>query len=104
MNFTKLILSIAVYGAGSLTPAIAVADADPEKFQADKDRYIVNILDRIKIDQKNLSCVQAAQDHTALKACDETVKQDRPALEPKVEAPQNADKKVQKAVKNKKQE
>ncbi len=94
MNVTKSILFSVLYGASLLAPAIAVADTESTTFQADKDRHIANILERIQIDQKNLSCVQAAQDQTALKACDVTVKKDDNALEPKVEAP-ITDKKMQ---------
>lgn len=115
MNFTKSILLTVIYSAGLLIPAIAVADSDPATFQADKDRYIANILERIQIDQKNLSCVQTAQDHAALQACDQIIKQDHDVLEPKVEAPIEpkaeapvadkkapiADKKTQKGAKNK---
>jgi len=93
MNFTKSILFAALYAAGLLTPILAVADTEPMTFQADKDRHIANILARIQIDQKNLSCVQNAQDQTALNACDATGKQDHEALEPKVETPV-ADKKA----------
>lgn len=102
MHFTKLILLAVTYSAGLLlAPAMAVADADPGTFQAEKERHIANILARIQIDQKNLSCVQTAQDHAALKVCDETAKQDHDASEPKVEAPAAADKKASKDTKNK---
>jgi|GEM_PF-361388 len=107
MNFTKSILFAVLYGAGLLTPILAVADTEPTTFQADKDRHIANILEKIQIAQKNLSCVQAAQDHTALNACDVTVKQDHDVLEPKVETPVAnkkapiADKKTQNSSKNK---
>ncbi len=107
MNFTKSILFAVLYGAGLLAPAITVADTEPTSFQAEKDRHIANILARIQIDQKNLSCVQNAQDQTALKACDATGKQDHEALEPKVEAPVAdkktpiADKKTQNGAKHK---
>lgn len=100
MNFTKSILLAVIYSASLLAPAMAAADTDPATFQADKERHIANILEKIQIDQKNLSCVQAAQDHAALKACDVPVKQDHDALEPKTEAP-DADKKAQKDTKNK---
>jgi predicted nucleic acid-binding Zn-ribbon protein len=102
MNLTKLILSTVCYGAWLVAPAIAAADNDPAAFQADKDSHIAKILERIKIDQKNLSCVQSAEDQTTLNTCDETAKQDHSALEPKVEAAQDADKKIQKVVKNNK--
>jgi len=94
MNVTKLILFSAFYGASLLAPATVIADTESTTFEADKDRYIANILERIQIDQKNLSCVQAAQDQTALKACDVPVKSDDNALVPKVEAP-ITDKKLQ---------
>lgn len=100
MNFTKSILSAAIYSAVLLAPSMAFADNDPETFQTDKEHHIAQILKRIQIDQKNLSCVQAAQDNVALKACDETAKQDHDILEPKVEAP-FADKKAPKNAKNK---
>lgn len=100
MNFTKSILLAMIYGAGLLVPAITVADTDPETFQADKERHIAKILERIQIDQKNLSCVQAAQDHADLKTCDEAVKQDHDVAEPKTEAPV-ADKKAKNGAKNK---
>jgi hypothetical protein len=72
-----------------LAPAISVAtpDLDPATFQADKDRHIANILEKIQIAQKNLSCVQAAQDQTALNTCDDTVKQAHDAVEPEIKAP-----------------
>lgn len=107
MNFSKSILLTVICSAGLLAPAIAATNPDPATFQADKDQHIANILERIQIDQKNLSCVQAAQDHAALNACDETIKQDHDVLEPKVEAPVAdkkapiADKKIQKGTKNK---
>lgn len=108
MNLTKSILLTVIYSAGLLAPAIAAAapdpnpdpDPDPATFQADKGRHIANILERIQIAQKNLSCVQAAQDHTALNACDETVKQNHDVLEPEVKAP-IANKKAQKNAKPK---
>ena len=100
MNFKKSTLLTVIYGASLLLPAMSTAATDPATFQADKDRYIVTILERIQIDQKNLSCVQAAQDHAALKACGELVTQDHDVLEPKVEAPM-ADKASQKSPNNK---
>ena len=100
MYFTKSMLSAVIYAVGLLAPAMAVAAPDPATFQADKDQHIATILERIQIDQKNLSCVQAAQDHAALKACGELVKQDHDVLEPKVEAPM-ADKASQKSPNNK---
>lgn len=103
MNFTKLILSAAACAAVSMASATALAETDPATFQADKDRSIAIILERIRIDQKDLSCVQAAEDHAALKACDEAVKQDHSVAEPKAEEPQNIDKKPQKVMKNSKQ-
>lgn len=96
MNFTKLIM----YSAGLLASAIAVAAPDPATFQADKDHSIANILEKIQIVQKNLSCVQAAQDHAGLDACHDTVKQEHDVLETTTKT-QIADKKAQKGLKNK---
>ncbi len=109
MNFTKSILFTVLYCASLLAPAMAVADTEPTTFQSDKDRHIAKILARIQIDQKNLSCVQTAQDQTALNACDATGKQDHEALDPKVETPAPAadkkapivDKKTQNGAKHK---
>lgn len=101
MNFSKSILLTVIYSAGLLAPAIAATNSDPATFQADKDRYIANILERIQIDQKNLSCVQTAQDHAALNACDVTVKQGPDSVEPEIKAPV-ADKKVETPVADKK--
>ncbi|MFA5017599.1 MAG: hypothetical protein WC504_08635 [Methylobacter sp.] len=101
MNFTKSILLTVIYSAVLLAPAMAVAD-DPDSatFQADKDRQIANVLEKVQIAQKNLSCVQAAQDHAALKVCEETFKQDYDVSETKVKA-QTSDKKAPKGAKNK---
>lgn len=79
---------------------MAVADSDQATFQADKDRQIANVLEKVQIAQKNLSCVQAAQDHAALKVCAENFKQDYDVSETKVKA-QTADKNTQKNTKNK---
>lgn len=100
MNFTKSILLTVIYSVGLLVPAMAVADSDPATFQADKDRQIANVLEKVQIAQKNLSCVQAAQDHAALKVCEETFKQDYDVSETKVKT-QITDKKAQKGAKNK---
>jgi len=101
VNFTKSILLTVTYSAVLLAPALAIADdPDPATFQAEKDRQIANVLEKVQIAQKNLSCVQAAQDHAALKVCAETFKQDYDVSETKVKA-QTTDKKTQKGVKNK---
>ncbi len=97
MYFTKAILSTVFYALGLLAPAIALADTDPATFQADKERQIAIVLESVQIAQKNLSCVQAAQDHAALNACNVIVKQ-----EPKAEAAQGCDKKAPKVTKNNK--
>jgi hypothetical protein len=104
MNLKSILLA-AIFGASLLASAITVAAPEVTTFQAEKERHIANILARIQIDQKNLSCVQTAQDDAALKACDATGKQDHETLEPKAEeqvvdkkAP-IADKKHQKAQK-----
>lgn len=103
MNFTKSIFTATICSASLLTSALAVADAETTAFQADKEHQIAKILERIQIDQKNLSCVQNAQDEPSLKACVETVKQAHEAAEPKPAAPAPVcDKKPEKAVTNKK--
>lgn len=101
MSFTKSILLTVIYSASLLTPAIALAEADPATFQADKEREIAKVLEKVQTAQKNLSCVQAAEDHAALKACEEAFKQNQDVPETKVKE-QVPDKKVQKSEKNKK--
>ncbi len=97
MYFTKSILSTVFYALGLLAPALALADAEPGSFQADKERQIAIVLESVQIAQKNLSCVQAAQDLAALNACNVIVKK-----EPKAEAAQDCDKKAPKVTKNNK--
>jgi len=82
MNSTRPVLLTVIYSAALLIPAIAIAD--PAAFQADKDREIANVLEKVQIAQKHLSCVQAAQDHAALKTCSETFKQDHDVSETKI--------------------
>jgi hypothetical protein len=98
VSFTKLILTV-IYSVGLLAPAMAIAD-DSADFQADKDRQIAHVVEKVQIAQKHLSCLQAAQDHEALKVCDETFKQDQDDSDTKVKA-QASDKKAPKAGKNK---
>jgi hypothetical protein len=86
MNSTRPVLLTVIYSAALLIPAIAIADADSANFQADKDREIANVLEKVQIAQKHLSCVQAAQDHAALKTCSETFKQDHDVSETKIKA------------------
>jgi hypothetical protein len=87
MNLTKSVLVAIIYSTGLLRPAISTAAPapDPETFHADKDLSIANIMERIQIDQKNLSCVQQAENHPALKACALLIKQNNEVLESKVE-------------------
>ncbi|MGZ4970293.1 MAG: hypothetical protein ACXV8O_17025 [Methylobacter sp.] len=100
MNFIKSTLLTVICSAGLLASGMAVADADQDTFQEDKDRQIANVLEKVQIAQKNLSCVQAAQDHAALKVCEENFKQDYDVSETKVKAQAN-DKKNQKGKKDK---
>ncbi len=86
MNCIKPILLTVIYSVALLIPAITVADTDPATFQADKEREIANVLEKVQIAQKNLSCVQAAQDHAALKACSDAFKQDHDVSETKIKA------------------
>jgi hypothetical protein len=69
------ILLTAIYSAFLLVPIMAVADTDPETFKADKERQTAAVLEKVQTAQKNLSCVQEAQDHAALKICEEDFKQ-----------------------------
>jgi hypothetical protein len=101
VNFTKSILLTVIYSAGLLIPAITFADSDPATFQADKDREIAKVLEKVQVAQKHLSCVQAAQDHAGLKVCDETFNPSQNVPETKVKEQTN-DKNEQKIEKNKK--
>jgi hypothetical protein len=97
MNFTKSTLLAMVCGAGLLASATAFASpADPATFQAEKDIRIANIQERLQIVQTHLSCVQAAQDHPAMKACHDTAEQAQKALVEKLKA-QMADRKALRA-------
>jgi hypothetical protein len=69
------ILLTVICNALLLVPAIAAADADPATFKADKERQTAAVLEKVQTAQKNLSCVQEAQDHAALKICEEDFKQ-----------------------------
>lgn len=75
MNVTKSMLLAVIYSLGLAVPALAIADSDDTAFQAEKERQIAIVLEKVQIAQRNLSCVQSAQDHAALKACDEAFKQ-----------------------------
>jgi hypothetical protein len=96
MNFTKSTLLAMVCGAGLLASATAFAAPDPATFQAEKDIRIANIQERLQIVQTHLSCVQAAQDHPAMKACHDAAEQAQKALVEKLKA-QMADKKALRA-------
>ena len=95
MNLIKSILLTVTYSASLLTSLMAVAETDPASFQAEKDRQIANVLEKVQIAQKNLSCVQAAQDHAALKVCNEAFKQSNDASDTREKA-QATDKKTPK--------
>ncbi|MGZ8239017.1 MAG: hypothetical protein ACXWTY_14220 [Methylobacter sp.] len=98
----SILLTVA-YSAFLLVPAVAVADTDPAAFNADKERQIAIVLEKVQTAQRNLSCVQEAQDHAALKICEEDFKQKFAV--PETEAKQPCpDKKVQKSVKSKKKQ
>lgn len=101
MNFIKSILLTVIYSVSLLIPAITIADTGQEAFQADKDREIATVLEKVQIAQKHLSCVQAAQDHAALKVCDEAFKPAQNVPETKVKE-HATDKKEQPIEKNKK--
>jgi hypothetical protein len=98
----SILLTVA-YSAFLLVPAMAVADTDPATFKADKERQIAIVLEKVQTAQRNLSCVQEAQDHAALKICEEDFKQKFAV--PETEAKQPCpDKNVQKSAKSKKKQ
>ena len=55
-------------------PAVAVAVAPGKNFTAHKEKELAHIAHRLQILQTLQSCVQAATDHAALKACHVTAK------------------------------
>jgi hypothetical protein len=91
MNFVKSILLV----AGLLSCTITFANPnpastnssnagnspDPAKFQEHKQAAIARVQAKVQINQQLISCMQAAQDHTAMKACHDTAKQAHDALE-----------------------
>lgn len=102
MESKNPILLAVIYSAFLLTSAMAVADTDPATFQADKERQIATVLEKVQTAQKNLSCVQEAQDHAALKVCEEDFKQKFVIPETTEKQPcQCPDKKVRKSAKPK---
>jgi hypothetical protein len=81
---------------------MAVAETDAETFKADKERQTAAVLEKVQTAQKNLSCVQEAQDHAALKVCEEDFKQKFSVPEPQEKPPcQCPDKKARKTPKAK---
>lgn len=101
MESKNSILLTVVYSAFLLVPALAVADTDPATFKADKERQIAIVLEKVQTAQKNLSCVQEAQDHAALKVCEEDFKQKFVIPETTEKQPcQCPDKKVRKSAKS----
>lgn len=94
MNFTKSTL----LAAGLLASTSGFSAPDPAAFMAMKEMHIANIQARLDIVQKHLSCVQAAQDQAAIKACHDAVKQEHKALAEKIKS-QRADRKAQREAK-----
>ena len=82
MSFTKKMLLI----VGFLASTAAFSAPTEADFQAAKGRHIANIQARLQSVQKLLSCVQAAQDKAAIKACHETAKAEHKALADKMKA------------------
>lgn len=82
MTFTKSALLI----AGFLAFGTAFSAPNPAAFQAEKDARIANIQERLQIVQNHLSCVQAAQDHAAIKVCHMTAEQGNKVLTEKIKA------------------
>jgi glycyl-tRNA synthetase beta subunit len=92
MNFIKSTLLV----AGLFASVSAFAAQDPAAFQAAKDANIANIQERLQVVQTHLSCVQAAADYAAIKACHKIAGASHKALDVKLKA-QLADKKAMKA-------
>jgi len=59
-----LALTLALSGASALAQT-----PPPTRFEQHKAKLVAHIQDRIAKEQALLACVQAAQDHAALKAC-----------------------------------
>lgn len=88
MNPTQYIL-FTILAAGFLAPMIVEAVPNPAIFQAEKDREIANVQQRLQITQDRLACVQAAGDKAALKLCRSTAKLKWDALEKQTKAENN---------------
>jgi hypothetical protein len=76
---------LSIIGAGLLVSTAAMA-TDPALFQAEKEREIGNMQERIQLGQERLACVQAATDSNALKACHQAAKAKMDVLEAKIKA------------------
>lgn len=59
-----LALSLVLSGASALAQT-----PPPTRFEQHKAKLVAHIQDRVAKEQALLACVQAAQDHAALKAC-----------------------------------
>lgn len=84
--------------AGVLASSMAMAaekTPDPAVFQANKEQRLSNLQERLQVIQTHITCLQAAQDHAAMKACHDTAKQQGDALDAKFKA-LSAEKKAKK--------
>ncbi len=96
MSFTKNFLLVA--GLLVSTAAFSASPA-PGDFQAAKAAHIANIQARLQSVQKQLSCVEAAQDVAAIKVCHDAAKEERQALVEKMKL-QRAERKAQRQAKH----
>ncbi len=65
MKKLLLLLPLSLFAAS----ALAQTPAPPTRFEQHKAALIAHIQDRVAKEQALLACVQAAQDHAAIKAC-----------------------------------
>lgn len=81
MRSTSMILLVL---AGLLASTMATAAPEPAAFQAEKTKRLAGIQEKLQIVQKHLACVEASQDHAALKACHDTARKEHDALTAKL--------------------
>jgi len=70
----SMLMSTFAVNAQSTTPAPPPKNANPEKFAEHKQKDLARIAQHLQGMQALQSCVQAANDHAALKACHETAR------------------------------
>lgn len=88
MNKTTLKIILAAIGAFAVFPISAYAEggSDPQKFAKHKEIKMQGIDSRVSILQQEKSCVQAAANPGALRACEQATHQAMEQLEEKQKA------------------